>query len=328
MLYLFFGADELARTEAVNDLRAMIPPDLSDLNITVFDGRKLRVDALMSACDALPFLHDRRLVIVEDALKSLRSGNERDAIRAYLANLPETTDLAFVEREDFDKRSSLFAYLKKEARVREFMPKTGVDLQRWVQERARQLDATIQPAAAELLIDYVGNDSRALVNELKKLATYVGFGGVIGAVEVRLLVQDSGETSVFEFVDALAARRVGPALMRLRDLLDDGQAPTYLLFMIARQMRILLQVKDLLDQRLRTDAIAAALGQKPFIVRKAVEQAGQFPSNVLLQLHDRLVELDHSSKTGRIDPEAALELFVAEACASGRPWATAARRTQ
>lgn len=318
MLYLFFDADELACTEALNELRAAIPPDLADLNIATLDGRKLRVEALAATCDALPFLSDRRLVIVEDALKSLRSNDVRDAIKAYLPELPPTTDLVFVEHEDFDKRSSLYTYLKKAALVREFTPKVGVELQRWLQERARRLHAQLQPAAGELLVEYTGNDSRALLNELNKLATYVGPQGVIDAAEVRLLVQDSGEHSVFEFVDALAACQLGPALARLRGLFDDGQAPTYLMFMIARQVRILLQVKQLAEQRMRPDAIASTLSQKPFVVRKALEQATRFSSDALLHLHDRLVELDHWSKTGRIEPEAALELFVVETCTSGR----------
>jgi DNA polymerase III subunit delta len=327
MLYLLYGADELARAEALAELKSALPADLADLNLTILEGRRLKADALAAACEAFPFLSDRRLVIVEDALKQLKSADVRDAIKAYLPKVPETTDLIFVEREDFDKRSALFTFLKKSATVREFLPKEGAELHRWLQERARQLDAQLAPDAAALLVEFAGNDSRSLYNELRKLAAYVGAGGTIRQDAVRLLVQDSGESSVFAFVDALAARQLGGALTLLHGLLDDGQAPTYLLFMIARQIRILLQVKELADQRLRADAIAAELGQKPFVVRKALDQAARFQSNALLQLHDRLVELDHWSKTGRIEAAAALELLVAETCpppsAAGR---SAARR--
>lgn len=314
MIYLFHGADELARTDALRAAKATIPPDLADLNVTTLDGRKLKVDALAAACEAFPFLADKRLVIVEDALKAIKSSDVRDAIKAYLPRVPETTDLFFVEREDFDKRSALYTYLKKAATIREFLPKEGADLQRWLQERAKAFDAKLQPDAGALLVEFVGNDSRALVNDVQKLAAYVGPRGTIGVEAVRLLVQDTGESSVFAFVDELAARRLGPALALLRGLLDDGQAPQYLLFMIGRQVRILLQVKELADQRMRADAIAAELGQKPFVVRKAMEQAARFTGSALVQLHDRLVDLDHWSKTGRIEAETALELLVAETC--------------
>ena len=316
MLYLFCGADELARTEALRTVKTAIPDDVADLNVTTLDGRKLKLDALAAACEAFPFLADRRLVIVEDALKGLKSSDLRDAVKAYLPRVPDTTDLIFVEREDIDKRSALYTYLKKAATIREFLPKEGAELQRWLQERARQLEVKLAPDAGVLLAEFVGNESRALLNELHKLAAYVGSHGTITADAVRLMVEDNGESSVFAFVDALATRQLGPALGLLRALLADGEAPLKLLFMIGRQVRLLIQVKACTDQRMRPDAIASELKQAPFVVRKAVDQAGRFSTAALVQLHDRLLELDHWSKTGRIDDETALDLLVAETCAT------------
>lgn len=328
MIHLFYGADELARAEALQTHKADVPADLADLNITLLDGRKLKLDALAAACEALPFLADRRLVIVEDALKNLKSADTRDAVKSYLPRVPETTDLIFVEREDFDKRSALFTALKKLARVQEFQPKEGAELQRWLQERTQRCDAKLAPPAGALLVEFVGNESRALVNEINKLAAYVGPGGTITPDVVRLLVQDSSESSVFTFVDALAARQLSAALKLLHELLDDKQAATYLMFMVGRQVRILLQVKELADQRMRPDAMAGELKQNPFVIRKAAEQAGRFTHQALVQLHDRLVELDHWSKTGRIDADTALELLIAETCASPPRTATPAARSR
>ncbi len=314
MIALFFGADELAIAEAIAAEKASIPSDLADLNIAVLDGRRLKANALAGACDALPFLSDRRLVLVEGALKHLKAGPERDAIRAYLPRVPETTALIFVEGAEVDRRSALFNFLKQIKAIREFPPREGAELQRWLQQRARLLATQLQPEAGELLVEFVGNESRALANELAKLAMYVGPGGSIGTQEVRLLVPDNGESSVFEFVDALAARRMAPALQLLHGLFDDGAAATYLLFMVGRQVRIMLGVAELAAARMQPEAIAAELGQKPFVVRKALSQAGRFDRAALLRLHDRLVELDHWSKTGRIEPEAALELLIGETC--------------
>jgi DNA polymerase-3 subunit delta len=86
------------------------------------------------------------------------------------------------------------------------------------------------------------------------------------------------------------------------------------MFMVARQVRILLGVRELSAQRRRPDDIAAELGQRPFVVKKAMEQVRGFEAGVLERMHDRLLELDLATKTGRIQPEVALELFVAEAC--------------
>jgi DNA polymerase-3 subunit delta len=314
MIYLLYGPDEFARSEALAALKASVTPDLADLNIATLDGRRLKLDTLIAACEAFPFLADRRLVIVQDLLKSQKAGKERDELRAYLERVPPTCDLVFVESEDFDKRGAVFSYLKKAAEVREFVPREGAELMRWLGERAKQLEIKIDREAAQRLISFVGNEGRALINELDKLASYVGRGGRVTTAHVDLLVQDGQEQNLFAFIDELSARRRGAALHSLRRLIEDGQAATYILFMIARQVRILLGVKELAAQRLRPDDIAAKLGQKPFVVRKALEQARAFSDAELSRLHDRVLEIDHASKTGRMEAETGLEVLVVELC--------------
>jgi DNA polymerase-3 subunit delta len=314
MIYLLYGPEELARSEALAQLKAAIPPDLADLNMVALEGRRLKLDALVAACEAFPFIAERRLVIVHDLLKHQKAGKERDELRAYLERVPPTCDLVFVESEDFDKRGAVFGYLKKAADVREFLPKEGAELIRWLGQRAQLLDVKLDSTAAQRLVGFAGNQGRALVNELGKLASYAGRGGRVTAEHVDLLVQDGQEQNLFAFIDELSARRRGAALQSLRRLFDDGQAATYILFMIARQVRILLGVKELAAQRLRPDDIASQLGQRPFVIRKVLDQVRAFSDAELTQLHDRVLELDHATKTGRIEAETGLEVLVVELC--------------
>src|SRR5690242_13101157 len=97
MIYLLYGPDEYTRSVALAELKATVPPDLADLNIATLDGRKLKPDTLIAACEAFPFLADRRMVIVQDLLKSQKAGKDRDELRAYLERVPKTCDLVFVE---------------------------------------------------------------------------------------------------------------------------------------------------------------------------------------------------------------------------------------
>src|SRR5689334_24995252 len=132
MIHLLYGPDEFSRSEALGALKATVPTDLADLNLSVLEGRRLKLDALIAACEVLPFIAERRLVIVHDILKHQKAGKERDELRAYLERVPPTCDLVFVENEDFDKRNAVFTYLKKAADVREFLPKEGAELTRWL----------------------------------------------------------------------------------------------------------------------------------------------------------------------------------------------------
>lgn len=312
MIYLLHGPDELARTEALHALKRQIPADLADLNMATLEGKKLKMDTLVAACEAFPFIAEKRVVVVYDLLKHQKAGKERDELRAYLDRIPATCDLVFVEQDDIDKRNAIFTYLKKKANVEEFQPRQGADLLRWLAECAKKLDVHLDGQAAQRLIDYAGSEGRALINELGKLASFVGRGGRITVDAVDLMVQDGQEQNLFAFIDEWSQRRRGAALQSLRRLIDDGQAAPYILFMVARQVRVLLSVKELANQRMRPDDIAAQLGQRPFVVRKAVEQARGFSDDELMALHDRVLELDHATKTGRIEAETALELLVAE----------------
>lgn len=314
MLYLLHGSDEFMRSEALAHLKARIPPDLLDLNSTMLDGRRLKLETLIGACEAFPFIADRRLVVVHDLLKHQKAGKDREELRAYLERVPNTCDLVFVESEAVDKRSIIFTYLKKAGTVEEFVPMDTGTLAHWLAERAAQLEVRLDGVAAQRLITLVGTETRATLNELNKLASYVGRGGRISTREVDLLVQDEQEQNLFAFIDELSTRRRATALGSLRRLLNDGQAGTYILFMIARQVRILLGVQHLVAQRLRPDDIAAQLNQKPFVVRKALDQVRAFAPGDLERLHDQVLALDHASKTGRADIEAGLELLVAEMC--------------
>lgn len=315
MLYLLYGPDELTRSEALQTIKAQMPPDLVELNMTVLDGKKLKLDALIGACEAYPFIAEKRLVIVHDLLKHQKAGSERDQTRAFLEKLPATCDLVLVESEDIDKRNAIFTWLKKQhgrgAELHEFQPREGAELQKWLQERARSLDTQLEPRAAATLVEYTGNESRALANELGKLANYVGRGGKITPAVVEALVADGQEQNLFAFIDELSARRRS-ALPSLRHLLNDGQAAQYILFMVARQARVLLGVKEAANRRARPDELASQLKMQPFVVRKAMEQVRNFSDSELLAFHDRVLELDHASKTGRMEAETGLELIVAE----------------
>lgn len=313
MLQLLHGPDEYRRSERLGQLIATVPESARALNVSRLDGKKFKLDAFVTATEAFPFLHDRRIVVVEDLLKHQKAGKERDELKIALDRLPAWCDVVFVENEDIDKRNALFTYLTKNGTVEEYPFLKETDIVRWIGECARTLQVTIDNRAAYRLLAMVGTNGRTILNELTKLATYVRPAGHIDEDVVGLLVTDDTEENMFAFVDALAARKRGVALAKMRHLLADGQAAQYIIYMIARQVRILLQVQALDAQRLRGNEIAAKVGLRPgFLTDKAIEQARGFSKHELEQLHDRVLSLDHKSKTGGIDVNAGLDLLVME----------------
>ena len=119
-------------------------------------------------------------------------------------------------------------------------------------------------------------------------------------------------TLLFDLVDCVGRRQTDKALNLLHRLLDDGQAPLYLLSMLARQIRILLQIKDLQAQHISQQEIARRLSLHPYVVEKGHAQAQNFAMAQLESAHRRLVEADRQIKTGEAEDVLALDLLVTD----------------
>ena len=113
--YLFYGTEtyliknyEEALTEAI------LPHGAEGLNFDVLEGKKATAAAIMDAAETLPFLNDRRLVLVRGSEFFQKGGRkeEGEKLRAWLETIPETTCLLFVE-EQAEKSNALYKAVAK-----------------------------------------------------------------------------------------------------------------------------------------------------------------------------------------------------------------------
>ncbi|MCD6520576.1 MAG: DNA polymerase III subunit delta [Anaerolineae bacterium] len=342
MLYIFHGEEEFTRSEAVAKLKQRIASDgTGDLNIVTLEGERLLLEELIEACNALPFFGERRLVIVEGLLQTLeprrgrgRRGKQKEVtpsvsqkeyaqkLADYLPALPETTRLLFVERQTLSASNPVLKTVQKlGGYIREFKVPEGSELQRWVRRRAQAKGVSISREAAALLTLLVGANLRQLDRELEKLAALVNYAREITPEDVRVLVSAAQEANIFGLVDALGMRQARQAMAQLERLLADGANELYLLAMIARQVRLLIGIKDLYEERRLPPAEVRrqlGIGQR-FVFEKLVRQARRFRLAELKELLQRVLTADQAIKTGQMPGPLALELLVLEICRRRSP---------
>ncbi len=314
-LYLFYGDDPLALRQAVDSLRDRLG-ESAEFNLQRFAAANLELGELAQACQSLPFLAERRLVIVDDAERLPGRAAFVESLHALLDDLAPSTALVFVAELDrtqrkaasrFEQRSPVFTWATAHPEasfVRRYSQPTGAAMTRWLSERATELDSQIEPQAAELLATLVDGDLRLADQELRKLSDYVKSGAPITAATVERLTPIYGQTDVFEVVDGLAAagQSVGPAgaadaLAKLHRLLQE-QDVTYVFLMVARQFRLLLQARQALDQG---NDPTHSLGVPAFVARKIVAQARQFSAPNLESFYRELISLEVAAKRGEAD---------------------------
>jgi DNA polymerase III subunit delta len=346
MITLIHGPAELLRAEARAEIsrRVASDPDLADLNTARLAGRTLTPAELQNACDTLPFLAESRLVIVEgllarlagpprkakgeaaadgDAAPSDEEGGpspevlkgQAKAFLAYLDQVPESTELVLVE-EDTGSGPGLrrLQELARGGRAKIILcerPRKN-DLPDWIRERARLRKVKLDGAAINDLAEFVGDELRQVDQELIKLADYAG-GRTVTREDVRRLVAATRAASVFELVDALGLGDAPVAGRLMQHTLDlDGEPPLRLMAMIARQYRLLIQVKTLQAQGAKPPDIAHTLNLGEWMVPRFINQANRNSFARLLRAMERILAADEAIKTGKLGDREAMDILLAE----------------
>ncbi len=181
----------------------------------------------------------------------------------------------------------------------------------WIMNRARELGGQFHPSAAQALASHTGRDPRLASQEIEKLLIYVNFTRRIEADDVEILVAPGGQSNVFEMVDALAVRNKTAALKQLHALLEEQEALS-LFGMVIRQFRLLIQAREILDERGTAVTIQQELGMARFIADKLYLQAQRFSMEELTLLYHRLLDIDEAVKTSQMPGDLALDLLIAE----------------
>ena len=336
MIKVIYGEDTFRVHEALEELRREIESgDALGGSSTELDGANVTPEELLNASLTMPLLGGRRLIIVRGLLGKFevrrrpkrskvkaKSGGNNDgdnnasplgdwqAVVEALPDLPESTILALVDGK-IGARNPLLAALGKAADVQQFVDLKKGELAGWIRERAELYGARLEGRAIAAMADLVGADLWAIDSELRKLATYAG-DDAISEANVRSMVSQVREANAFALADAIVEGRGDQAIALFQRLLADGDAPLRLLALIARQYRLLIQARELLDQRLAPAEIADRLGVHGFVAQRILQQAPPYNAEQLRSGYRRLLEADLSIKRGIYNDETALELLIFE----------------
>ncbi len=322
--------DEFLVSTALRELQEEVGPvESREANCHRVSAPQASLTAIAPMCDAVPFLAEKRLVMVTGALSEVepsRSGGQRrgrgrassrssggswEGLDEYVGRMPPTTLLAFVDGP-IRSGNPLLEQLRPLAEIREMTTPAGEALARWIRSQVAAKNCNIMPGAITLLSRLVGPNLRVLDNELEKLALYAGQEPIAEA-HVRDLVPEVRETSVFNVVDAVLERRPAVALRATNRLSQGGAGFSEVISLVSMQVRRVVLARHLLDSGLPQAEIGTRLNIGPdFVLRKTIQQARSHSSEGLSMLYEALLEADLAVKQGRMEEEVALQLLFTQ----------------
>ncbi len=335
MIIFLYGPDTYRSRERLHQLKEAYHTkfDPSNMNTLVLDGEKLSFEEFRRAVGASGFLAPKRMIVVEQIIGKNKRKDIQQEIVDYLGSKDwkDNNILIFWEadvlsesrkrlrkpakKKTAEKKSPkpLLKMLGEGEHAESFALLTGGELKKFIRDRARELHGSLQEAAVDELINRAGSDTWQITHEVAKLVAY-SYPKPATTDDVRKLVLTSFDDNIFHLTDALADRNLRETLRLFGELLANGLNELYILTMLIRQCRLLVQTHNIIEQEPHPATVAARLRLPPFIAQQLMRQAKKFTSDELREVFQQLVILDRKLKTSQGNPGLLFDLFAASVC--------------
>lgn len=304
--YLLYGDEAYLKQQYKHNLVKALNPDGDTMNFNHYEGKGVDVKQLIDLCETMPFFADRRVILLEDTgfFK-----NKSEELADYMKELPDYLCMVFVESE-VDKRNRMYKAVKACGTIAEFARQDEKTLMRWAAGILGKAGKKITQRDMELLLTKTGTDMGNLRMELEKLICYTEGRDVVTAEDIEEICTIQTTNRIFDMVRAVTEKNQKRALDLYYDLLTLKEPPMRILFLLAKQYRQLLQVKQFAEAGLAQQEMASKLGVPSFAVRNIASCARAYTISELEQAIKDFVDAEESVKTGRLEDKLSVELLI------------------
>lgn len=305
-VYLLYGEEAYLKRSYKNRLIQAIIPEGDTMNFNAYEGKGINVKEIIDIAETMPFFADNRLILLENT-GFFKSANEDMA--EYVKEIPESTVLLFVE-DEVDKRSRLFKAVKDKGYACEMTRQPDAKLITWLLGLMKKEDKKITENDMKLFLSRTGNDMENIYQEWLKLSAYTLGRDVITSEDIEAVCSVQTTSKIFEMIHAISEHKQKQALEYYYDLLTLKEPPMRILFLMAREFNLLMQVKQLASEGKSSADIAKLTKLPGFLSGKYIAQAKKFSTEELRGALTECVETEEAVKTGQIDDRLGVELLI------------------
>ncbi len=308
MIYLIYGTEEYLIKQEIKKLKSVI--NINDISYYNLEESSLK--NIVEDANSISLFSDKRMLIVENSTiftGIAKKRNDINYLESYLNNPNKNTIIIFtVNYEKLDLRKKIVNMIKENGKIIEF--NNNYDIKKIVKNMFENY--IISDKNIDELINRVGNNLFLLDNEIKKIKTYKGDDYNIGYDDIINLTSKTIDIDIFHLLDNIIYKNKKEALESYYEMIKLGEEPIKIIVMLANQFRLMYQVKVLNKKRNNVYDIMKILNQKKYTVEKALEKSYKYDDRTLLKMLYQLADLDIKIKSGRVNKDIALELFILE----------------
>ena len=311
-IYVLYGPQSYNRKRYEEALVKVFLPNGDTMNLTKFYGRKTDLKEVFEMAATMPFMSERRVIVLENTELFSHPCEE---LAEYIPDIPETAVLVFSE-EKADLRLKQTKAAAGIGCVAQFGNLSDEELRDWIVKRLAREHRPITGAALDLFEKRCGDDLWQISNELEKLVSYTFGKDGIRPADVEAVIPPLAEDKIFNMIDAILDRKLGRAFAYYTDLLALKSDPIGILTLLREQYRLILHVKEMNDERIKTKDMADILQMREVRVKMALPAARKSSKINLIKGMEQCADTDERIKTGRIDARIGVETLIAMLCSA------------
>ena len=301
MITTLTGENSFAWAKILREQVDKFVAEFGDLALQRIDGEEAEFAVISEALISLPFLSNKKLVVLRSPSKN-KDFQER--VEQVLADVSETTNVIIIEPK-LDKRLSYYKYLKSKTDFKEFNELDINALSTWLAARAKQLGGSISSNDARYLVERVGLNQQLLGNEIDKLALH---NPTVTRQTIDLLTDETPQSTIFQLLESAFSGNSRRALKLYQEQRALKVEPQQIVAMIAWQLHVLAIIKYAGDRSI--DEIAKDSKSNPYVLRKSQLIADELSLSQLEFLIKQLLDIDNKSKSTSIDIDEALKNYL------------------
>ncbi|MBO4900141.1 MAG: DNA polymerase III subunit delta [Lachnospiraceae bacterium] len=306
-VHLLYGAEDYLRLQFRDSLCEAMGAVKGSLAFDRFIGHDTDPERIIDLAETLPFMAERRVILVEDTDWFVDSCPEIDE---YIdRGVCESTSIVFCEKKA-DKRLKLYKTVAKCGLISEFPEQTEQTIAIWLTSRLKKLGTPISSNDAAYMVSVAGTDMLALSNECEKLSAYCLEKGSVSHDDIDAICTRRLEDRVFDMCDSIALGNREHALALYYDLIGLKEAPIKILVLITRHFDTLLKIKDLEMRGQADGVICKKVGKPEFTMKKYKRQTGGYSLNELKNAVNLCADADMAVKTGRMSDQISLDTLM------------------
>lgn len=233
-VYFFYGDEEFFLNKLQETVEGLIPEDQKDFNFDLLYGGDVTPEKVLSIIRSYPMMAEQRVVILRDFKELSGYGAQAEGYQGevndlipYLDQPNPTTLFVCIDTKKPSGRSKIGKAFKKHAGFHEFEEVPDYRLPDWIIGWAKNHhNKKVEPPAAQMLAQYVGNSLQLLSTEIDKACTFVDTSDVIKESHIKKIIGFYREYSVFELKDAMFSRNLDEALFIAEQMLQHSKANT------------------------------------------------------------------------------------------------------